>query len=167
MLNRESFSKCLAVMQSTDSSENQQNIVLFSILFAACGKTLTESSGNFSFLTSKVPRLRPTTCAWRIFWTAGEKLHLRFKYVKFKFACKRSYIEIREGKHLNSPLVGRYCKSNPPPASIDLSNSNLWLKFHYGYKYYLSPRESVGFIAEYEGEPLLRVIRQKSSYVKP
>ena len=113
---------------------------------------MTASSGNFSFLTSKLPRLQPTTCVWRIFWTAGEKLSLTLKYVNFKFRCKRSHLEIREGKHSQSTLVGKYCKDNPPPKTINLSNSSLWLKFHYGYKYYVPDSDPVGFIAEYTGK---------------
>ena len=120
--------------------------------FTGCGKTLTDSSGTISFLTSKIPILEPKTCVWRVFWTAGEGLHLRLKYVNFKFGCKRAYLEIRDGKHAKSELVGRYCKDNPPPKAINLSNSSLWLKFHYGYRYYLPKRNPVGFIAEYTGK---------------
>jgi len=115
----------------------------------SCGRTLTDSSGNFSFLTSKIPNLEPQTCVWRVFWTAGEGLLLRLKYVNFKFGCRRTYLEIRDGKHSKSPLIGRYCRDKPPPKALSLSKSSLWLKFHYGYRYYVPKRHPVGFIAEY------------------
>eukprot|EP00794_Sanderia_malayensis_P007308 gene7308-8125_t len=116
----------------------------------SCGRTFTESRGNFSLLTSEMKILRPHTCSWRILWTAGERLKLKINYIFFKFRCKRAYLEIRDGKHKKSPLRGRYCKGNPPPKEIMTSSSkSLFLTFHYGYRYYYDGRP-VGFKAEYE-----------------
>ena len=115
---------------------------------------MTESNGNFSFSTSKLPKMAPTTCVWRIFWTAGEKLHLTLSSVYFRFNCKRAYLEIRDGKHQNSRLYGRYCKGKNPPKEITSTNSSLWIKFHYGYRYFYNKRRPVGFRAEYKSKSL-------------
>ena len=65
-------------------------------------------------------------------------------------------MEIRNGTNEKSPLYGRYCRGKKPPETITLANSGLWLKFHYGYKYFTTSR--IGFTAEYTGmwHPLLR-----------
>lgn len=123
--------------------------------FLACGRTMTESNGNFSFSTSNLPKMAPTTCVWRIFWTAGEKLHLKLNSVYFRFNCKRAYLEIRDGKHQNSRLYGRYCKGKNPPKEITSTNSSLWIKFHYGYRYFYNKRRPVGFKAEYKSKSSL------------
>ncbi len=43
--------------------------------------------------------------------------------------CDRDYIIIRNGKYQNSPVLGKYCGSNPPPDIISMS-SHLWIEFH-------------------------------------
>eukprot|EP00795_Rhopilema_esculentum_P000627 gene627-10322_t len=112
-----------------------------------CGRTMVESSGNFSFLTTNMRNLQPLTCLWRVLWTTGEKLTLRIKSIDFKHNCRKVYMEIRNGTNEKSPLYGRYCRGKKPPETITLANSGLWLKFHYGYKYFTTSR--IGFTAEY------------------
>ncbi len=120
-------------------------------LSTACGKTLTDSKGVFSFSTSELEQLRPMTCTWRISWTAGEKLSLKITHAHFHFKCKKAYLEIRDGSNKKSPLIGRYCKENKPPRNIFPTSKSLWVTFRYGYRYYYDGKP-IGFKAEYESK---------------
>ena len=43
--------------------------------------------------------------------------------------CTTDYLEVYDGPNTNSPLIGKYCGSNPPPASLTSQSGVVTLKF--------------------------------------
>lgn len=64
--------------------------------------------------------------------------------------CKFDYLEVRDGEHGYSPLLGRYCGHQFPPMLKSTSRS-LWLRF-----YSDDNIEYSGFRAVYTSVPRLR-----------
>ena len=79
----------------------------------ACGQTLQTPTGNASSpgWPDPVPA-RQYHCVWRITATPGEKIAINITHLGFTFRdkdCKWDYMEIRDGPHQQSELLGRYC----------------------------------------------------------
>lgn len=44
--------------------------------------------------------------------------------------CGYDYIEVYDGNSTTSPMIGKYCNTNTPPASITSTGGEIYIKFH-------------------------------------
>uniref|UniRef100_A0ABM0MSC4 Metalloendopeptidase n=1 Tax=Saccoglossus kowalevskii TaxID=10224 RepID=A0ABM0MSC4_SACKO len=114
--------------------------------YAACGRTLLETSGNFSSPGFPEDAPKGITCEWRISVTPGEIIVLNFTIFDILQSsdCWYDYVEIRNGHWNKSPLIGRYCGKDIP-ATIRSADSRLWIQFKSSERY-----ANKGFVAQYE-----------------
>ncbi|XP_070545496.1 tolloid-like protein 1 isoform X2 [Ptychodera flava] len=112
----------------------------------SCGKTLLETSGNFSTPGFPDSYKRGAVCVWRISVTPGEIIILNFTAFDIlpSSDCWYDYVEVRDGHWQRSPLIGRYCGREVPP-TIKSTDSRLWIEFKSSDRY-----DSRGFAAQYE-----------------
>jgi tolkin protein len=123
-----------------------------------CGRTLQDSQGVFgSPVTTNggggdggswPPQTgRSELCQWRIQATHGEKIVLNVTMLDLPDSvdCTNSYLEVRDGPSITSPLIGRFCGSAHLPGTMMSSDSRMWIEYrlsHVGrYR---------GFAAKYE-----------------
>ena len=50
-------------------------------------------------------------------------------FFKIPGDCSSEYIEVRLGRDDSGVLVGKYCDSNPPPASLNTKVASVWINF--------------------------------------
>jgi len=99
-------------------------------LSAGCGRTLQEPQGSFGSYEaggggggggSSAGRGRDQgeteLCQWRVQATHGEKIVLNVTTLDLPDSadCAASYVEVRDGPSVKSPLIGQ------PPASLSVS----------------------------------------------
>ncbi|XP_071478891.1 bone morphogenetic protein 1 homolog [Diadema antillarum] len=111
-----------------------------------CGRTLLESSGNFSSPEWPGRYAGDQTCVWRISVTPGETISLRFTGFELvgSDGCWYNYLEVRDGHWRHSPLLGRFCGASLPDPILS-SDSRLWVELKSS-----AHRYSRGFSAHYE-----------------
>ncbi|XP_065334267.1 protein tolkin [Cloeon dipterum] len=98
-----------------------------------CGRTLQDSSGSIQspqFGTLE-PSDLPEKCEWRITATHGERIVLNITEIDVPESddCTRDFIEIRDGYWHKSPLIGKYCGSQPHPTTIKSSGSRMLVTY--------------------------------------
>lgn len=71
------------------------------------------------------------TCQWTISMKPGKKISLLFNTFRLEnhHSCNYDYLEIRNGLTPDSPLIGKYCNRDLPPAIIS-SGPYLYFKFN-------------------------------------
>ncbi|XP_061886936.1 bone morphogenetic protein 1-like isoform X2 [Entelurus aequoreus] len=97
---------------------------------ARCGKTLQDSSGNFSSPDFPNGYSAYDHCVWRISVTPGEKIVLNFTSMALSSShlCRYDHVEVRDGFGKKAPLKGRFCGDSVPDV-ITSSDSQLWIEF--------------------------------------
>ncbi|XP_061782742.1 bone morphogenetic protein 1-like isoform X2 [Nerophis lumbriciformis] len=97
---------------------------------ARCGKTLQDSSGNFSSPDFPNGYSEYVHCVWRISVTPGEKIVLNFTSMALSSShlCRYDHVEVRDGFGKKAPLKGRFCGDSVPDV-ITSSDSQLWIEF--------------------------------------
>jgi len=83
----------------------------FTPSFAACGRTLQESTGSFFSPNPQENAIdqEKQWCQWRISATHGEKIVLNITELDILDSpkCETDYLEVRDGHWLKSPLLGK------------------------------------------------------------
>ncbi|XP_008147050.2 cubilin [Eptesicus fuscus] len=97
-----------------------------------CLEDYTEETGMFT--SPNFPNNYPNNwqCTYRITVGTSQQIALHFTNFsleeEFGGKCLGDFVEIKDGGYETSPLLGKYCGSNPPPRIISHSNK-LWLQF--------------------------------------
>uniref|UniRef100_A0A5S6R2C3 Metalloendopeptidase n=1 Tax=Trichuris muris TaxID=70415 RepID=A0A5S6R2C3_TRIMR len=103
---------------------------------AKCGQTFHEASGIFSSpdYDSKVKiQGEPVHCEWRINTARGHRILLNLTYLSIPDSVDcagDNFLEVRDGPHIKSPLIGRYCGRYAEPLIITSSNHRVWIQYH-------------------------------------
>ncbi|KAH9490031.1 Dorsal-ventral patterning tolloid-like protein 1 [Bulinus truncatus] len=108
----------------------------------SCGRTLQESKGHFAHTPKRGSR---DICQWRISAAHGDKIFLNVTDLDIptSFNCKNNYLEVRDGHHLKSQLLGRFCGAQLPDLLIS-SGPRLWIEYRTEFG------DGKGFSASYE-----------------
>ncbi|XP_006894385.1 PREDICTED: cubilin-like [Elephantulus edwardii] len=113
----------------------------------ACVEDYTGDYGTFS--SKNFPSNYPNNweCIYKITVGTGQQIALHFTNFSLEESIGHcaDFVEIRDGGYENSPLIGTYCGSNPPPTIISHSNK-LWINFTSDLVY-----SSSGFSAYWDG----------------
>jgi hypothetical protein len=112
------------------------------LYFIECGKTLQKQSGIISNPGFPSVSRILNKCEWRIFTNPGEVIVLNVKRfeVMSGTSCETDYVEIRDGYHSKSKLIGKYCRGRKPPKEITSTGNRLLVKtrmkgrFFFSYK---------------------------------
>lgn len=94
-----------------------------------CGGTLQNPSGTISNPSFPSFDRKSRLCEWRLFTTPGEIIVLNMNVFKLRGnrSCEENYVEIRDGRP-KGKLIGRYCRGNPPPKTLESYSNRLLLK---------------------------------------
>ena len=95
-------------MYETQDCPDPSNGVNFACS-AQCSETYTDPVGNLtqSFNLESSTRIN---CAYNIVQEQGN--YIRIKAMTLKLPCAIAILEIRDGPHEDSPLIGRFCDEN-------------------------------------------------------
>uniref|UniRef100_A0A3B3QFP1 Metalloendopeptidase n=1 Tax=Paramormyrops kingsleyae TaxID=1676925 RepID=A0A3B3QFP1_9TELE len=97
---------------------------------AICGGEINKDAGQIQ--SPNYPDdYRPTKeCIWKI--TVSENYNVGLIFQAFEIerhdSCAYDYLEVRDGRSENSPLIGRFCGYDKPQDICSTSN-HLWMKF--------------------------------------
>ncbi|EFN89302.1 Cubilin, partial [Harpegnathos saltator] len=111
-----------------------------------CGGTYTTASGTISSPGHSSTYLPNMQCEWKIQLPPGERIRamwLRFD-LEESLSCHFDYVEVYDGPHTSSELIGRYCGSELPSA-IKSTTNTLVVVFSSDWSF-----ESEGFAISYE-----------------
>ena len=90
-----------------------------------------KGEGGF-FTTPNYPSPYPTntTCVWTIVTAPGDTIELKFEefHLENSGDCLFDYVDIRDGRSLISPLIGRFCSSQII-APINSPGNSLLVRF--------------------------------------
>ncbi|KAL5010260.1 hypothetical protein ScPMuIL_012565 [Solemya velum] len=106
----------------------------FRLLYTvACGGTFSDSSGVVQ--SPYYPDSYPSNkdCVYLLSQPVGYRVSMVFTSFDIEAGtsqdnCDFDYLEVRDGEGRDSPLIGRYCGNQMPPA-VSSSQNFLWLKF--------------------------------------
>ncbi|XP_056646391.1 cubilin [Diorhabda sublineata] len=100
---------------------------------SVCGKIYTAPSGSFSTDTSSRDS---AGCIYQIERPPGNlillfiKLNMPQRFIRYKreegASCFLKYVEVRDGDHENSTLIGKYCGTNT--VNLTSTHNFLWIK---------------------------------------
>ncbi|KRY12598.1 Tolloid-like protein 1 [Trichinella patagoniensis] len=99
-----------------------------------CGQTFLEESGSFASpdYDSKAKHNDALLCHWRINAPKGHRIILNLTSVLLpeNVDCgPENSIEVRDGHHNKSPLIGRYCGRFNEPILISSESNRLWIQY--------------------------------------
>ena len=102
-----------------------------------------------------------TICKWVISVPGKGRVTLGFDTFELEsdFACRYDYLLIRDGKAINSPVIGTFCGVNKPP-TITSTSSSLSIEFHSD-----SSATRSGFKASWRKEDIINTLTQSASKV--
>ncbi|KAL7057714.1 hypothetical protein AAHC03_016359 [Spirometra sp. Aus1] len=156
-----------AIRQTADASGSQQGSELSAqqidetqtseeAVFEGAGKGQGLSSINIvpshrqsEMASSDSATSDPLSCQWRIAATREERIRLEFTHMGMVSPasdpsnCIEEYVEVRDGYHSGSPLMGRYCGTNLPQT---LFSSSPRMLIEYARS---AGQQSTGFAAKY------------------
>ncbi|KAM3716945.1 Cubilin [Dirofilaria immitis] len=99
---------------------------------------LTEGDSQKVLSSPGFPKTSPNSldCIWTISASSGHRIKFTVDPVNFNLedtsmdddACTNNYLEIRDGPSKLSPLVGRYCRKEPPST---IFSTGSYLNIHY------------------------------------
>uniref|UniRef100_A0A674N4D4 CUB domain-containing protein n=1 Tax=Takifugu rubripes TaxID=31033 RepID=A0A674N4D4_TAKRU len=122
----QSTQRSMYVRFTTDSSVSNHG---FEAAYG-CGDTLTSPSGTIT--SPGHPSIYPhgANCTWYITVSPGNLVQLVFESFNLEYHtnCNFDYVEVYDNG-TTSPLIGKFCGSDRPPAIVSHSN-RLWVKFH-------------------------------------
>ncbi|KAF6722152.1 Cubilin [Oryzias melastigma] len=113
-----------------------------------CGETFTSPTGFFT--SPNHPDYYPNNrdCIFKIIVELNMQILLNFTNFSlegFPASCNFDFVEIRDGGYETSPLIGKFCGDQKPPALVSHSN-RLWVRFHSD-----ATTSSSGFTAHWDG----------------
>ncbi|RVE59186.1 hypothetical protein OJAV_G00201620 [Oryzias javanicus] len=113
-----------------------------------CGGTFTTPTGFFT--SPNHPDNYPDNrdCIFKIIVELNMQILLNFTNFNlegFLPSCSFDFVEIRDGGYETSPLIGKFCGDQKPPALVSHSNQ-LWVRFHSD-----ALRSYPGFTAHWDG----------------
>jgi len=121
------FVSCLTQVMHWESSFNLTYQVI------GCGGVVTQPNGTIQspgFPSSYPPNIE---CIWKVNFRRGQVqltiTDLDLDDHQDDVGCDRDYLVIRNGLYPSSPILGKYCGTNIPPAIISMSQG-LWVEFH-------------------------------------
>lgn len=97
-----------------------------------CGQAITANEGEITtpYYNKEYPN--KLDCAWSISLDV-ERKDLKLKFTAFDLEesknCTADYVEIRNGKNINAPLIAKYC-GKTLPGTIEASTQSLYIVFH-------------------------------------
>nr|XP_020464449.1 inactive serine protease PAMR1-like isoform X2 [Monopterus albus] len=96
------------------------------IVHPACGGIIQRAQGHIT-LESYPTNAR---CEWTVQVDRGSSIELRFSLLSLEsdHSCRYDYTEVRDGRDLSSPVIGRFCGDQPPP-QIKSSGNYLHILF--------------------------------------
>ncbi|XP_061672019.1 bone morphogenetic protein 1a [Syngnathoides biaculeatus] len=112
------------------SSSNWVGKGFSAVYEAICGGEVKKDSGQIQ--SPNYPDdYRPNKgCVWKV--TVAQGYHVGLTFQSFEIerhdSCAYDYLEVRDGKSENSPLLGRFCGYDKPD-DIKTSSNQLWMKF--------------------------------------
>ncbi|CAN9506652.1 unnamed protein product [Ophioblennius macclurei] len=91
-----------------------------------CGGVIHRAQGHIA-LESYPTNAR---CEWTLHAGRGRRIQLRFSLLSLEadHSCRHDYVEVRDGDHAGSPVIGRFCGDRPPPA-VESSGNALHVLF--------------------------------------
>ena len=97
---------------------------------ADCSQIIREASGNVTFADNFPNTLARTNCAFDIKPRAGS--FIRIMKINVTLPCGIGFLEIRDGSHENSPLMGKFCgEKNNVPQDFQSSQNHIVLRYTY------------------------------------
>ncbi|KAL7734838.1 hypothetical protein ACLKA6_011119 [Drosophila palustris] len=130
------------IFHGASNSQRARGLRLeYKFIQSSCGGVLTDPicGGNFTarYGTIKSPNWPANygsseNCTWIIKAPLGERIELivhNFTVETQSDSCHDDYLEIRNGDHKESPLIGRYCGVRIPPRLPSYGNA-LYVHFH-------------------------------------
>lgn len=111
-----------------------------------CGGTLTSPSGSVSSPNYPNNYNENAECFYRIVTSAGSRIQIRFIDLDLERTpnCKDDYVEIYDGRNVDSPSLGKQCALLPKLSNIETSTNYAYIKFRSDF--YLGGK---GFLLEY------------------
>ncbi|XP_010894253.3 inactive serine protease PAMR1 [Esox lucius] len=91
-----------------------------------CGGVIHRAQGHVTLDSYPIN----ARCEWRLQVEGGQNVELRFSMLDLEpdHNCRYDYVELRDGDHLSSPVIGRFCGNELPPP-ITTSGSKLHVLF--------------------------------------
>lgn len=95
-----------------------------------CGGNVTQPKGQLQSPNYPDDYRQNKDCVWVIH--VAEKYQVAVQFQSFEIEnhdeCLYDYLEVRDGAHSSSPLIGRYCGYHIPE-DIKSTGNALWLRF--------------------------------------
>ncbi|XP_072933024.1 cubilin-like [Epargyreus clarus] len=112
-----------------------------------CGGTLTGSSGSITSPNYPNAYNENCECFYKIVVSSGSRIRLSFADLQLERStdCTDDYVEIFDGRDLNSASVGRFCHMSPNLKSIETTSNHAYIKFRSDYVV-----RAKGFLLNYE-----------------
>lgn len=101
----------------------------------ASGISITRSNGTFYSPHYPYNYPNSVTCRWVITVPKGYMVRLKFQFFRLKScflpssSCNCDYLEVRDGSHEYSKLLGKYC-GDEYPTSVQSSGRDMWIEFY-------------------------------------
>lgn len=116
-----------------------------------CGEHIRNSLNGTIDMKPEFGYYSNETCEWIIEFPVGKKISLEttsFLLESGYPSCRFDYLEIRDGRDSNAPLIGRWCSRFKPP-HIQSSTNFIYIKFKTD-----SSVTRDGFSIKYSEQPL-------------
>uniref|UniRef100_A0A8C4TF09 CUB domain-containing protein n=1 Tax=Erpetoichthys calabaricus TaxID=27687 RepID=A0A8C4TF09_ERPCA len=99
------------------------------LLSPACGGTLS-GSGQIRSPYHPNPYPHSKTCEWVITQSPGQVVTFSFESfdIEGSSTCSFDYVEVKDGTSVSSPLIGKYCGTQMPPAAQSTQRS-MYVRF--------------------------------------
>ncbi|XP_023335557.1 cubilin [Eurytemora carolleeae] len=122
-----------------------------------CGGLLSQAKGEFRSPRHPESYDVNLNCQWIIRVPPADKIVVEFGQFELEnqATCEFDYLEIRDGGSRNSPLIGRYCGTTPPP-TIKSTSNQLYIQFRSDYSVSHS-----GFRASYKTDSAVWSLSQQ------
>ena len=94
---------------------------------ADCSQTIRDANGNLTFANNFNNSLARTNCAFDIIQEPGS--YIQIMKINVTLPCHIGFLEIRDGSHENSPLMGKFCDENyKVPEEFQSSQNHIVLR---------------------------------------
>ena len=96
---------------------------------ADCSQTIRDANGNLTFANNFNNSLARTNCAFDIIQGPGS--YIQIMKINVTLPCDIGFLEIRDGSHENSPLMGKFCgENNNVPQHFQSSQNRIVLRYN-------------------------------------
>ena len=108
----------------------------FNLTYQVIGCGGVSFGPNDTIQSPNFPNVYPANveCIWVLDYQRGSQVRLTLTDLDLddhrdNDGCDRDFVVIRNGKYPSSPVLGKYCGTNPPPQIISMSDE-VWIEFH-------------------------------------